>query len=137
MKKILMAASILTAIQGVASAQEFTGRGTTAAVGGSIAGISPQNLSGTRASDCVECHTEIFPFEKPETCGRSFFPFSSSSKKDCWQKDELSNDTDILTRENGKIRRLYRFEMPWRGFIYLLPAEKGTRSPHYVLEKLK
>lgn len=137
MKTILIIASILTAFPLFASAKGSAERGTTAAVGGSIAGISPQNLSGTRASDCVECHTEIFPFEKPETCGRSFFPFSSSAEKDCWQKDELSNDTDILTRENGKIRRLYRFEMPWRGFIYLLPAEKGTRNPHYVLEELK
>ena len=137
MKKILMAASILTAFHGLASAQESTGRGTTAVIGNSVvAGISNPNLSSARASDCVDCHTEIFPFKKPETCERSFFPFSSS-EKDCWKKEELNDDTDILTRENGQIRTLYRFEMPWRGFRYLLPAEKGTRNPHYVLEELK
>lgn len=136
MKKILIIASILTGFHGLASAQEFTGRSTTDIVGGNVAGDSNLNLSVALASECVECHTEIFPFKRPETCERSFFPFSSS-EKDCWKKEDLNDDTDILTRENGKIRRLYRFEMPWRGFIYLLPAEKGTRNPHYVLEELK
>lgn len=80
-------------------------------------------------ADCADCHRELFPFDLPSRCAISSDPF------DCWRERHLDGRIMILTRDAGRVRRVYRLKLDYGSDRVFLPSADGTNNPHYVLEE--
>jgi hypothetical protein len=134
MNKLLLAICLIPIIPGLASAAAVVGGG--AAAGVMIAGsaahsntvrVRNQSEAAKRPSDCAACHIEIFPFNLPDTCIRS-------NSFECWRERYVGGSTRIMTRDEGKVRKVYRLRVNYGRDRIFLPAEDETLNPHYVLE---
>ena len=109
--------------------------GGAAAAGIMAAGAAARSDAARRAeaarhpSDCAACHVELFPFDLPSSCAISSDPF------DCWHERRLDGRLRIMTRDAGKVRKVYRLKTGYGPDRIFMPAADGTTNPHHVLEE--
>lgn len=129
MKHLVIA---LCLIPGLASAA--VAGGGAAAAGMMAVGAAARSDAARRSeaakhpADCAACHEELFPFRTPTSGGRFSDPI------DRW-RGRTVGDSIIMTREVGKVRRIYLLRTKYGPIRVFLPATDGTKNPHHVLEE--